>query len=194
METDHLQQGPAGFAVRSGFMGWLLQPSVLGLGGLALLALGIGSAVLLIKAPAPPEFAQLTRYDGVVAAVQGRKVQRLEHGRYQTRRDGWILQLEGGAEFFLGTPDSFNDAGDLSYARTEAVLPVGSRVTLHADGEWAWDLSCGSSKIIDYTERREQASRSQATVTLIALVSLVLGSIMLVSGLKRFWHSLGEAE
>jgi len=193
MASEHLPQASAD-VVRSGFMGWLVQPSVLGFGGLALLALGIGSAVILIKAPAPPELAQLARHDGVVAAVLARKVQRLEHGRYQTRRDGWTLRLDNGSEFFLGTPDSFDDAGALSYARTEAALPAGSRVTLHADGEWAWDLSCGSSKIIDYDERRDQMSRSNATVTLIALVSLVLGSIMLGSGLKRFWDSAGEAE
>lgn len=192
--ANHVQHGSAGLAARSGFMAWFLQPSVLGFGGLALLALGIGSAVLLIKAPSPPDLAQLTRHDGVVEAVLPRKVQQLEHGRYQTRRDGWILRLEGGSEFFLGTPDAFDDAGDLSYARTEAALPAGTRVTLLADGPWAWDLSCGASKLIDYGERRDQKSRGTATTTLIALISLVVGGIMLGSGLKRFWNSSGEAE
>lgn len=191
---NHVQHGSAELAARSGFMAWLLQPSVLGFGGLALLALGIGSTVLLVKAPPPPELTQLTRHDGVVEAVLPRKVQRLEHGRYQTRRDGWIMRLEGGAEFFLGTPDAFDDAGDLSYARTEAALPTGSRVRLLADGEWVWDLSCGSSKLIDYDESRDQMSKSTGLTSLIALISLVLGSIMLVSGVKRFWNSAGEGE
>lgn len=191
---NHVQHGSAELAARSGFMAWLLQPSVLGFGGLALLALGIGSTVLLVKAPPPPELTQLTRHDGVVEAVLPRKVQRLEHGRYQTRRDGWIMRLEGGAEFFLGTPDAFDDAGDLSYARAEAALPTGSRVRLLADGEWVWDLSCGSSKLIDYDESRDQMSKSTGLTSLIALISLVLGSIMLVSGVKRFWNSAGEGE
>jgi hypothetical protein len=127
-----------------------------------------------------------------VAAVLPRKVERLEHGRYNTRRDGWIVRLEGGAEFFLGTPEPFDDAGDLSYARTEAALPVGSRVTLHADGDRAWDLVSGSSRLIDYSQRRAAATRSNAGVTLLALVSIVLGALMCWSALRRFWNGLGD--
>jgi hypothetical protein len=193
MPAEELQRGSAQVVERSGFIAWLMQPSVLGLGGLALLALGAGSAAILLRAPSPPQFEQLARHDGVVAAVLPRKVQRLENGRYQTRRDGWILRLQSGSEFFLGTPESFDDAGDLSYARTEAALPAGAHVTLHADGESVWDLASGSSKIIDYAERRAQASSSNATVTFIAAVSLVLGAIMCWSALKRFWNGLGDA-
>jgi hypothetical protein len=176
-----------------GFMGWLLQPSVLGVCGLVLLALGVGSGALLLRAPSPPELAQLQPHAGVVAAVLPRKVERLENGRYNTRRDGWILRLEGGAEFFLGTPEGFDDSGGLSYARTESALPVGARVTLLADGDRAWELVSGSSKLIDYEERRRAMASSNASVTVLVLVSLVLGAILCVSALKRFWNSLPDA-
>jgi hypothetical protein len=192
MSAEGIGQGSRPAVERSGFMGWLLQPSVLGVGGLLLLALGVGSAILLYNAPEPPELAQLQRHDGVVAAVLPRRVERLEQGRYNTRRDGWILRLEGGAEFLLGTPEAFDNASDLSYARTEAALPIGARVTLHADGDMAWDLMSGSAKLIDYAARRAAASRSNAGVTLLALVSIVLGSLMCWSALKRFWNSLAD--
>jgi hypothetical protein len=192
MSADGIGQGPRQAVERSGFKGWLLQPSVLGVGGLLLLALGAGSAALLYNAPEPPDFAQLQRHDGVVAAVLPRRVERFEQGRYNTRRDGWILRLESGAEFFLGTPEAFDDASDLSYARTEAALPVGAPVTLHVDGNRAWDLVSGSAKLIDYAERCAAASRSNAGVTLLALVSILLGSLMCWSALKRFWNSLAD--
>jgi hypothetical protein len=190
MGADELGQSAV---ERSGFMGWLLQPSVLGIGGLVLLALGVGSSVLLLQAPSPPELAQLERHDGVVATVLGRKVQRLEDGRYNTRRDGWILRLESGSEFFLGTPASFDDASDLSSARTEAALPVGARVTLLAEGDRVWDLLCGPVKLIDYAERRAAQVSGQVRVMLLALGSLVLGGIMCWSALRRFWNSLADA-
>ncbi|HWO12221.1 MAG TPA: hypothetical protein VNN80_22150, partial [Polyangiaceae bacterium] len=94
MPTDGLGLSSTQAAQRSGFVAWLLQPHVLGFWGLVLLALGVGCAVLVYNASTPPDLAQLQRHEGVVAAVLPRKVERLEHGRYQTRRDGWILRLE----------------------------------------------------------------------------------------------------
>lgn len=189
MAAEDLVRPPAEARSRSGFTAWLLQPSVLGVSGLALLALGAGSALLVWDTPAPPELGQLEQHTGVVATVRPRKVRWLGRNGSQTRLDGWILQLDSGAEFFLGTPDTFDSAMDLTTARTNAALPAGARVTLLADGDQAWQLQTGSSRIIDYAARREQFERSLVLAALIAVASLVLGALMTWSALKRLGSS-----
>lgn len=66
--APNLIRPPAEARSRSGFTAWLLQPSVLGVGGLALLALGAGSALLVWRSPAPPELEQVAT---VASLVEG---------------------------------------------------------------------------------------------------------------------------